>query len=39
VRALCRSPGTAAAALARADDLGHTPGKLRALRRIRAWAR
>lgn len=39
VRRLCRSPATAAAAVTLALQLGHTPGKLRALERIRDWSR
>ncbi|MCL2516893.1 MAG: hypothetical protein FWD85_08765 [Microbacteriaceae bacterium] len=36
---LVGSPGVLDAALALAIDLGHTPGKRRALERIRAWGR
>ena len=36
---LCRSPATADAAVTIALQLGHTPGKLRALERIRSWSR
>jgi hypothetical protein len=38
-RELCRSPGTADAAATIALRLGHAPGKLRALERIRGWSR
>jgi hypothetical protein len=37
VTRLCLFPGTAPAALAVAVQLGRTPGKLRALERIRQW--
>lgn len=36
---LCRSPAVVAAALTIAVQLGHTPGKRRALERIRSWSR
>jgi hypothetical protein len=39
VRALCRSADVAAEAVTIALQLGHTPGKLRALERLRGWSR
>ncbi|HEY0249308.1 MAG TPA: hypothetical protein VGC45_13700 [Gryllotalpicola sp.] len=39
VRLLCRSPATIAEAITVAVQLGRTPGKLRALDRIRRWGR